>query len=199
MSNTLWPGKRVKKENLYPFMGDDACSGLKRMDVRNVHYGLGGVQRNDWLMSSSGSKIGTDRSSSPRYCPDSQEPHRHRSVGTPCPGSLMRVETTDKAGKNVTLGAFKDEAPSWTREPGRLNTIGRQCLQYIDDVVCQLHSRSRTALPRGGKGSEVGQAGEADKAAMCKQATFQEVCERLRPRCRGPGPNRTRECKGMRS
>ena len=54
----------VKKENLYPFMVDDAGNWTKRMDVRNVHtMGSGGpgggVRRNDWL-TVSGGKIGIE-------------------------------------------------------------------------------------------------------------------------------------------
>ena len=55
----------VQKENLYPFMVDDAGNWTKRQDVRNVHVmGSGGPgktreMRNDWL-TVSGGKIGIE-------------------------------------------------------------------------------------------------------------------------------------------
>ena len=166
----------VKKENLYPFMVDDAGNWTKRMDVRNVHtMGSGGpgggVRRNDWL-TVSGGKIGIEIGIGHHLGNALDEPVLilkssigNRSLGWDLlpPGSPRHeVETTDRAGKKVTLvtPAFKDEVrhPSWTKgavpEPPKHNWHAG--LQYIGDVA-----RAKAVLKDldkhypGGKGYEV--------------------------------------------
>ena len=148
----------VKKENLYPFMVDDAGNWTKRMDVRNVHTqgsggpgGRGGVRRNDWLTVSAG-KIGIEIGIGHHLGNALDEPVLilkssigNRSLGWDLlpPGSPRHeVETTEKkTGKKITLvtPAFKDEVrhASWTKgevpEPPKHNWHAG--LQYIGDVA----------------------------------------------------------------
>ena len=169
----------VKKENLYPFMVDDAGNWTTRQDVRNVHTqgsggpaGRGGVRRNDWL-TVSGGKIGIETGIGHHLGNALDEPVLilkssigNRSLGWDLlpPGSPRHeVETTEKkTGKKITLvtPAFKDEVryPSWTKgevpEPPKHNWHAG--LQYIGDVA-----RAKAVLKDldkhypGGKGYEV--------------------------------------------
>ena len=169
----------VKKENLYPFMVDDAGNWTKRMDVRNVHTmgsggpgGRGGVRRNDWLTVSAG-KIGIETGIGHHLGNALDEPVLilkssigNRSLGWDLlpPGSPRHeVETTDrKTGKKITLvtPAFKDEVryPSWTKGevPAPPKHNWHAGLQYIGDVA-----RAKAVLKDldkyypGGKGYEV--------------------------------------------
>ena len=168
----------VKTEKLYPFMVDDEGNWTKRQDVRNVHTqgsggpgGRGGVRRNDWL-TVSGGKIGIEIGIGHHLGNALDEPVLilkssigNRSLGWDLlpPGSPRHeVETTDKAGKKVTLvtPAYNDEVryPSWTKgevpEPPKHNWHAG--LQYAGDVA-----RAKAVLKDlekhypGGKGSEV--------------------------------------------
>ena len=167
----------VKKENLYPFMVDDTGKWTKRMDVRNVHVmGSGGpgrtrVMRNDWL-TVSGGKVGIEIGIGHHLGNALDEPVLilkssigNRSLGWDLlpPGSPRHeVETTDRAGKKVTLvtPAFKDEVrhPSWTKGavPAPPKHTWHAGLQYIGDVA-----RAKAVLKDldkhypGGKGYEV--------------------------------------------
>ena len=126
----------IHKEDLYPFMVDEAGKWTRRMDVRNVHTmgsggpeGRGGVRRNDWL-TVSGGKIGIEMGIGHQLGNAVDEPVLilksaigNRSLGWDLlpPGSPRHeVETTDrKTGRKVTLvtPSYNDEVrhPSWTK------------------------------------------------------------------------------------
>lgn len=167
-SNTLEFGKvkgdkegslehAVKKENLYPFMVDDAGNWTTRKDVRNLHVmGSGGpgktsIKRDDWL-TVSGGRIGIEIGighhlgnalDAPVLILKSSIGNRSLGWDLLPPGSPRHeVETTDrKTGKKVTLvtPAHKDEVrhPSWTKGeiPAPPKHNWHAGLQYLGDVA----------------------------------------------------------------
>ena len=167
-SNTLEFGKvkgdkegslehAVKKENLYPFMVDDAGNWTTRRDVRNLHVmGSGGpgktsIKRDDWL-TVSGGRIGIEIGighhlgnalDAPVLILKSSIGNRSLGWDLLPPGSPRHeVETTDrKTGKKVTLvtPAHKDEVrhPSWTKGeiPAPPKHNWHAGLQYLGDVA----------------------------------------------------------------
>lgn len=167
-SNTLEFGKvkgdkegslehAVKKENLYPFMVDDAGNWTTRRDVRNLHVmGSGGpgktsIKRDDWL-TVSGGKIGIEIGIGHHLGKALDAPVLilkssigNRSLGWDLlpPGSPRHeVETTDrKTGKKITLvtPSHKDEVrhPSWTKGeiPAPPKHNWHAGLQYLGDVA----------------------------------------------------------------
>jgi hypothetical protein len=168
----------VKNEKLYSFMVDDEGAWTTRNDVRNVHVmgsggpgGRGGVRRNDWL-TVSGGKIGIETGIGHQLGNALNEPVLilkssigNRSLGWDLlpPGSPRHeVETTDKAGKKVTLvtPAYHDEVrhPSWTKGavPEPPKHTWKAGLQYDGDIA-----RAKAVLKEldkhypGGKGYEV--------------------------------------------
>ena len=167
-SNTLEFGKvkgdkdgslehAVKKENLYPFMVDDAGNWTTRKDVRNLHVmGSGGpgktsIRRNDWL-TVSGGKIGIEIGIGHQLGNALDAPVLilkssigNRSLGWDLlpPGSPRHeVETTGrKTGKTITMvtPAHNDEVryPSWIKGeiPAPPKHTWHAGLQYLGDVA----------------------------------------------------------------
>ncbi len=167
-SNTLEFGKvkgekegslehAVKKENLYPFMVDDAGNWTTRKDVRNLHVmGSGGpgkisVRRNDWL-TVSGGKIGIETGighhlgnalDAPVLILKSSIGNRSLGWDLLPPGSPRHeVETIDrKTGKKIIMvtPAHKDEVrhPSWIKGeiPAPPKHTWHAGLQYLGDVA----------------------------------------------------------------
>ncbi|MEO1826160.1 MAG: sialate O-acetylesterase [Roseibacillus sp.] len=167
-SNTLEFGKvkgdkegslehAVKKENLYPFMVDDAGNWTTRKDVRNLHVmGSGGpgktsVRRNDWL-TVSGGKIGIETGighhlgnalDAPVLILKSSIGNRSLGWDLLPPGSPRHeVETTNrKTGEKITMvtPAHKDEVrhPSWIKGeiPAPPKHTWHAGLQYLGDVA----------------------------------------------------------------